>query len=105
MKKNLEKFFAREYGADVVRLENVFNGLNKPFEMAYFQVNIGEATYEHNHAEREIFLCLEGHGECNLQDQMFPIEPNDLWFVERGQNHKIINNGNEVLKMISIWWH
>lgn len=104
MKFTLNDFFKKEYGADVVRLSNIFSDIKKPFEMAYFHVDCGETTTEHHHSEKEIFICLFGEGTTYLDDLKFDIKSNDIWFVNSDQKHKILNHSDSRLTLMSIWW-
>ncbi len=105
MKTTLNDSFTHEYGVDLVRLENVFKQVNKPFELAYFHIHSGQQTTKHNHLEREIFVCLAGYGKAYVDEKEIDVSPNDTWFVESGQNHTILNDKDELMTLFSVWWY
>lgn len=105
-KKILSEHFSRECNADVARLGKLFTNSNAPFELAYFQLLPHEATIEHEHYENEIFICIKGKATIQInQNELLEMYSNEILFVNKNKYHKIINNTDDLVIMIAVWWY
>lgn len=105
-KKALKQYFGRECNADVARLSNLFPIANAPFELAYANLHPNHETIEHNHNEDEIFICVKGNARFLLDKKnIIDLQEGEILHVEKDRYHKIINQTNEIITVIAIWWN
>lgn len=78
MKKAFAEYAATECNATVSRLSKIFDFINAPFELAHFILQAGESTIEHNHIDREVFICVDGEAKIQLdKNTVFTMTKND----------------------------
>jgi quercetin dioxygenase-like cupin family protein len=108
--------FKRTAGSEIV--EHVFGGegfmtrrhLLMPEEMGkngrLFAHNTLEKGCEvgrhRHHGDNETFYILSGQGKYLLNDEMIDVKAGDVLFVEDGQEHGMINTGDEPLNFIAL---
>jgi quercetin dioxygenase-like cupin family protein len=58
----------------------------------------------HYHEKREsVYIILEGSGVLMLNGETHSLEPELLVFIEPGDQHGIIETGENGMKMIEVW--
>jgi putative monooxygenase len=64
----------------------------------------GSEVPEHKHEkEEEIMFFIQGTGQFITKDETIELKPGICVYNPPGEFHKIVNNGNEVLKFIWIY--
>ena len=72
------------------------------FCMRVFEVEPGSSTPSHSHPwEHEMFV-LSGWGEAVSEQGEIPVEKDTVIFIPADEHHCIMNNGNEILKIICV---
>ena len=105
MNKVLADYSWTESNATVTRLSHVFTSLNAPFEMAYFKLAPGASTIEHSHVDKEIFICLDGSAKIRFDKELVcSLGPEEIVFVDRHRIHKIMNENDCPITLMSISW-
>lgn len=65
-------------------------------------VDPGFLSNAHSHEEQEeVFYCVSGKGRIKVDDEEAPLEPGVVVYVPPGSLHQLINDGKEVLKVVS----
>jgi len=65
-------------------------------------VDPGFSSNAHAHEDQEeVFYCVSGRGRIRVDDEEMPLEPGVVVFVPPKSYHQLINDGNEILKVIS----
>ncbi len=65
-------------------------------------VDPGFASNAHAHADQEeVFYCVSGQGRIKVDDEEAPLEPGATVYVPPQAVHQLINDGDEVLKVVS----
>lgn len=65
-------------------------------------VDPGFTSNPHAHEEQEeVFYCVAGRGKIRVDEEEFPLEPGAVVFVPPKCVHQLINEGDEVLKVVS----
>ncbi|MCC2625188.1 MAG: Cupin domain [Burkholderiales bacterium] len=83
----------------------MFDFINAPFELAHFILKAGETTTEHNHIDREIFICLDGKAKIQLDKKhIYTLTKNEIMLVNKYQFHQIINENDTPITMFSLSW-
>jgi mannose-6-phosphate isomerase-like protein (cupin superfamily) len=63
----------------------------------------GDALGTHRHAEVEETFYFEcGHPTLHIAGQAHAVEPGDVFRLEPGESHKIVNDGEEPTRVIFI---
>lgn len=66
-------------------------------------VDPGFTSNEHAHEDQEeIFYCLSGRGKCRVDGEAVDMRPGDLVYVLPGSKHQLVNDGDEVFKVLAI---
>jgi putative monooxygenase len=96
---------------DVYTGENarVIKHLCAPWTLGAKNVWVGVIDYDpqrtsnmHSHEEQEeVFYCISGSGEIIVDGEKQTLEPGTTVYVAPRKMHQIINNTNEVLKVLS----
>lgn len=92
-----------EYGVDVQRLVP-WAALNAPFEGAWAVVRPGTSATLHSHHEHEIFVAVRGEAIVECDGDQAPFRTGDIALFKPGQQHRVLNDGNEDFEFYSIWW-
>ena len=72
------------------------------FCMRVFEVEPGSSTPSHSHAwEHEIYV-LEGQGKAVSEQEETPVSKDSVIFIPPNEHHCIVNNGNEILRIICV---
>ncbi len=105
MKKSFANYTATECNATVARLSRMFDFINAPFELAHFILQAHESTTEHNHIDREVFICIDGVVKIQLDKKhIYTMTKNEIMLVDRYQFHQIINENDKAITMLSLSW-
>jgi len=74
----------------------------KNFAMRLFEVEPGGFTPSHTHDwEHEVFI-LEGEGEAEIEEMVYPIKKDSVVFIEPCQKHTFKNTGESMLKFLCL---
>ncbi|WP_022850176.1 cupin domain-containing protein [Limisalsivibrio acetivorans] len=66
-------------------------------------VAVGGITELHCHVEsEEIYHILSGYGDMNLSGKSFAVTAGDSILIKPGEPHRIINTGDEPLRILCI---
>jgi len=72
------------------------------FYLRLFEITAGGHTPRHEHEwEHEIFV-IEGSGKIVLRDREEKLVPGDAVFVEPGELHQFINDGDALFRLICV---
>jgi quercetin dioxygenase-like cupin family protein len=72
------------------------------FVMRLFEIEPGSATTLHTHAWEHEFFVVEGKGAVKSGGKEFPIQAGDAAMVLPNEEHSIMNNHKEMLRVICI---
>ncbi len=65
-------------------------------------VDPGFSSNAHAHEDQEeVFYCVSGRGRIKVDDEEMPLEPGVVVFVPEKSVHQLINDGDEILKVVS----
>ncbi len=65
-------------------------------------VDPGFTSNPHAHEDQEeVFYCVQGRGRIRVDDEEMPLEPGATIFCPPGSVHQLINDGDEILKVVS----
>ncbi len=82
--------------------ENAPAGL--PYSVHLCEWEPGQQNDMHSHTvETETMYVLSGHGKAICGSEEISLEPNGMLVASPGQEHVIINNGNENLRLLCIF--
>jgi mannose-6-phosphate isomerase-like protein (cupin superfamily) len=76
-----------------------------PFTLARVTVPVGGSTEEDLHEVREIWVVIQGRGALVTAGQPTSIGPGDTLFFDSYETHQVVNTGEGVLEILSIWWN
>ncbi|MFJ5925910.1 cupin domain-containing protein [Kitasatospora sp. NPDC092948] len=94
----------RAHGLDL-RLLHPWDGLTTPFHGAWCVLRPGDLTDTHQHAERELFICMSGRGEVRTPDgASHPIAAGDLVLLPADTDHAVANPHDADFAYYAIWW-
>ena len=63
------------------------------------------ATYPaHQHPAPEIYYVMSGTAEWTVGDETFVAEPGTAIYHPPGALHRMINTGDDVLRLVYFWW-
>ena len=66
-------------------------------------VDPGFSSNEHAHeGQEEVFYCVCGRGKIRVDGESVDIGPSDLVYVPPGSRHQLVNDGEEVFKVVAI---
>jgi mannose-6-phosphate isomerase-like protein (cupin superfamily) len=93
-----------ETGCTFTPLKAVGHG-RPAFSVAEFTVPPGATSSPDRHAESEIWLVRDGHGEILLTGaDPVPLEPGGGVCIAPDQEHRLRNTGVGTLRVFSIYW-
>ena len=61
-----------------------------------------EVGWHIHHGDGETYYILKGHGEYNDNGTLCQVGPGDVTFVDDGEGHSLLNNGEETLEAIAL---
>src|SRR5512139_3467206 len=65
-------------------------------------VDPGFTSNPHSHDDNEeVFYCVSGRGRIRVDDEEMPLEPGATIYVPPKCVHQLINDGDEILKVVS----
>lgn len=65
-------------------------------------VDPGFTSNAHSHEDQEeVFYCVAGRGRIRVDDEEVAVEPGGVVFVPPKGVHQLINDGDEVFKVVS----
>jgi mannose-6-phosphate isomerase-like protein (cupin superfamily) len=89
-------------------LRNIHFPLNDaavaPFKGSIFEVMPGSVSPIDQHAVKEIWLIIKGHGDLCYDGKMYKAGAQDLFLFEPHHSHQISNHSDELLVICSIYW-
>lgn len=92
-----------EYRTEVLHIDPQF-----PFAV-YHGVGFAPAEYEndisymHRHHSLEINYCLRGQGHYLIGEQVYPVEPGDLFIINDLEYHQAINNSGDMQLLVIVF--
>jgi mannose-6-phosphate isomerase-like protein (cupin superfamily) len=105
MKINMEEFAAKVkpvMDTDVYSIHDL-----EYLEQLNVCLNIlhpGKETRGHAHENSdEVYVIMEGTGECRVGDERFPVKAGDILLVKKGEFHKTFNTSDKDLKYLTIF--
>ncbi len=93
------------YGLECATLLEAINSEKIPFGSAICKVNPKQNSQLHRHNEKECFYIISGQGLIKCNDELSPINKDDLLIFDQFDLHSIYNESDEPLEFISIWWN
>lgn len=105
--------FVREQDVEGDRIgpphQRVIRHLAAPWTMGTTQLWLGTSSVDpgftsnaHSHEEQEeVFYCVSGSGQIRVDDEVYAVEPGDVVFAPAKSEHQLINNGEEVFKVVA----
>ncbi len=75
-----------------------------PFQATVFEVAPGCCSPVDQHAVKECWIILKGHGELDYSDAKYQASSQDIFYFEPHHAHQIFNNNDELLVICSIYW-
>ena len=66
-------------------------------------IDPGFASNPHAHeTQEEVFYCVSGRGRIRVGEEEMPLEPGVTVYVPPEHVHQLINDGDEVLKVVAV---
>ena len=75
-----------------------------PFQATIFEVAPGHSSPLDQHAVKECWLILKGHGELQYNGKNYKTAAQDIFYFEPHHTHQITNESDELLIICSIYW-
>jgi mannose-6-phosphate isomerase-like protein (cupin superfamily) len=75
-----------------------------PFTLARFVVPPGISSSPDKHEVRELWVVVRGSGRLVLDDEERRVVSGDIVYFESERQHRLINDGEESVELVSIWW-
>jgi quercetin dioxygenase-like cupin family protein len=72
------------------------------FIIRFFQVPVGESTFNHAHPHEHGIVILHGKARVNIEDKSFDLKPLDSVFISGGDHHQVNNTGDTSLGFICV---
>ena len=67
------------------------------------RLNAKKETSGHKHkGQEEIYFFIEGHGEMQLNDDKFLVEPGSIVLIKDGVFHKVYNTSDKELYFVCV---
>jgi mannose-6-phosphate isomerase-like protein (cupin superfamily) len=92
-----------EYGLHTQRLQP-WAVLNAPFESSWALARPRTRSRLHSHHEHEIFIAVRGAAVIECDGKQAPFRAGDIAFLPPGQEHRLLNDGDEEFVFYSVWW-
>jgi mannose-6-phosphate isomerase-like protein (cupin superfamily) len=92
-----------EYGLHTQRLQP-WPVLNAPFESSWALAKPRTRSKLHSHHEHEIFIAVRGSAVIECDGKQAPFRAGDIAFLPPGQEHRLLNDGDEEFVFYSVWW-
>jgi mannose-6-phosphate isomerase-like protein (cupin superfamily) len=92
-----------EYGLHTQRLQP-WAVLNAPFESSWALAKPRTRSKLHSHHEHEIFIAVRGAAVIECDGKQAPFRAGDIAFLPPGQEHRLLNDGEEEFMFYSVWW-
>lgn len=109
----MAKKYVREQDVEGDRIgpphQRVIRHLAAPWNMGTTQLWMGTSSVDpgftsnlHAHEEQEeVFYCVSGRGKIRVDDEVYDVEPGGVVFVPAQSLHQLINEGDEIFKVVS----
>ena len=95
------KPFITKDGSEIRELMHPGLHGNRFQSLAEASVNPGKQTFLHRHkVTEEIYHITHGQGMMRLGDDIFSVATGDSIIIAPGTPHNILNNGDQVLKIL-----
>lgn len=75
-----------------------------PFQAAIFSIAPGCESIPDKHQVKESWVIQSGSGLLTYDDQTFIVNKNDVLFFDSFKEHRILNNSDETMVIVSLWW-
>jgi len=68
------------------------------------ELHAGKETRGHKHENvEEVYFCLEGNGEMEVDNERFKFEKGDVVVIPQGAFHRVYNTSKKELKFLAIF--
>ena len=105
MKLSLVDFLSEENNIQVTLVNKIFKQPKDPIEIAYFILHPSEETIEHDHASKELFICMTGSVTIIVdKTEIYTMKEKEAVFLNQYRSHHLINQSHAVAEMLSIAW-
>jgi mannose-6-phosphate isomerase-like protein (cupin superfamily) len=75
----------------------------KNISIATFFINPGNHSRLHYHkVTEEVYYFIYGHGQVEIDNEVFEVGPGDAVYIPPMRQHKIVNNSSVRLKFLAI---
>jgi mannose-6-phosphate isomerase-like protein (cupin superfamily) len=74
------------------------------FTLARFVVPAGLASTPDTHEVREMWVILRGEGRLKLDGEETRVRAGEVLYFDSLQTHQLINEGEEAVELLSMWW-
>jgi mannose-6-phosphate isomerase-like protein (cupin superfamily) len=64
------------------------------------EIDVGSSSNRHAHDNEEVFFVLAGRGDVEIGDDRAAIEPGSAVLVPSGSPHRLVNTGDELLRVL-----
>lgn len=75
-----------------------------PFQATVFEVAPACCSPVDQHAVKECWIILKGHGELHYANKKYRASSQDIFYFEPHHTHQIYNDSDELLVICSIYW-
>ena len=75
-----------------------------PFTLARFVVPPGVTTSPDTHDVREVWVIVRGEGVLTLDGEETRVRAGDVLYYESRQTHQLVNDGDEPVELVTLWW-
>jgi len=88
---------------DVFTWENVETKIfNTEDVKGFFQVPVGESTFNHAHPHEHGIVILHGNARVMIEEETYDLKPFDSVFISGGDHHQVNNTGETSLGFICV---
>ncbi|MDI3530210.1 MAG: hypothetical protein PWP60_59 [Candidatus Atribacteria bacterium] len=100
------RYFAKDKKGETLRdtywLIDPENSPSQRLKLGYTIVYPDGKTTGHAHPDQEeVYFILSGRGEMEIEEERFPIQEGDAFYVEPGKFHVTYNTG--ILPLVILW--
>jgi len=72
------------------------------FIIRFFQVPVGESTFNHAHPHEHGIVILHGKARVRIEEETYDLQPFDSVFISGNDHHQVNNTGETSLGFICV---
>ena len=72
------------------------------FIIRFFQVPVGESTFNHAHPHEHGIVILHGNARVMIEEEVYDLKPFDSVFISGSYHHQVNNTGETSLGFICV---